>query len=156
MLKKILDHLEEFVGSIILMVMAAITFANVITRYFIFHALSFTEEITINFFVWIVMLGISIAYRQGGNLSMTFFYDMMPLRWKKFSFYFSTVLSVVFFVLLAFLGYMEVQDEIALNVTTESLGIPVVCYTIALPVFSILIIVRILQGAAATLRKNEF
>lgn len=156
MVKKILDHFEECIGSIILLVMATITFANVITRYFVYRAISFTEEITINFFVWIVLLGISIAYRQGSNLSMTFFYDLMPLRWKKFSFYLSTILSSVFFALLAYLGYIEVMDELALDVTTESLGISVVWYTIALPVFSVLIIIRILQGAAATLRKNEF
>ncbi len=156
MVKKILDHFEEFIGSIILLVMAAITFANVITRYFIYRAISFTEEITINFFVWIVLLGISIAYRQGANLSMTFFYDLMSLRWKNSLFICQQRSRLCFFGLLAYLGYIEVMDELALDVTTESLGISVVWYTLALPVFSVLIIIRILQGAAATLRKNEF
>lgn len=155
-MKKVFDHFEEIIGAIMLLVMAIITFANVVTRYVFHHAIAFTEEITINFFVWIVLLGISMAYRHGANLSMTFVYDMMSPKWRKFSFYFSTALSVLFFALLAYLGYIEVRDELALGVTTESLGISVVWYTIALPVLSILIIVRILQSAAMTLGNNEF
>ncbi len=156
MTKKILDHFEEILGSIILLVMAVITFANVITRYFIFHALSFTEEVTINMFVWLVMLGTAIAFKQNSHLSMTFIYDRFPPKWRKGFFFFSTGLSLLFFGLLAYLGYLEVRDEIDLGVTTESLAIPVYYYTIALPVFSVLICFRIAQSALETIRAGKF
>ena len=156
MAKKIFDNFEEILGSLILMVMAVITFANVITRYFIMRALAFTEEITINFFVWLVMLGTAIAFKKGSNLSMTLLYDLLPKRGRKLCFILGTALSLVFFGLLAWLGYIEVMDEIDLNVTTESLDIPVYYYTIALPVFSVLIFVRIAQAALATIRRNEY
>ena len=156
MMKKILDHFEEILGSIILMVMAVITFANVITRYFIFHALSFTEEVTINMFVWLVMLGTAIAFKKNAHLSMTFIYDRFPPKWRKSFFFFSTFLSFGFFALLAYLGYIEVCDEIDLGVTTESLAIPVCYYTIAVPVFSILICIRIAQSALKTIRAGKY
>jgi TRAP-type C4-dicarboxylate transport system permease small subunit len=41
-------------------------------------------------------------------------------------------------------------------VTTESLAIPVYFYTVATPLVSALIVIRILEAAAATLRKNEY
>ncbi len=156
MAQKIFDHFEEILGSLILMVMAVITFANVITRYFIFQALAFTEEVTINLFVWLVMLGTAIAFKKGTNLSMTFIYDLLPRKGKKACFFIGTIMSLVFFALLAYLGYLEVVDEIDLEVTTESLAIPVYYYTIALPVFSVLIFVRIVQAALATIRRNEY
>jgi TRAP-type C4-dicarboxylate transport system permease small subunit len=136
--------------------MAVITFANVVTRYFIFYALAFTEEVTINLFVWLVMLGTAIAFKKGANLSMTFLYDKLPLKGKKFCFYASAGMSLVFFALLAYLGSIQVMDEIDLSVTSSSLAIPVYYYTIALPVFSALIFIRILQASLATIRKNEF
>lgn len=156
MAKKFFNHFEEILGSVILMVMAVITFANVITRYFIFRALAFTEEVTINLFVWLVMLGTAIAFKKGTNLSMTLLYEALPKGGKKACFYFATALSLFFFGLLAYLGYIEVMDEIDLGVITESLAIPVYVYTIALPVFSVLIVIRILQAAAETVRRNEY
>ena len=156
MVKKLFDNFEELLGSLILIVMAVVTFANVSTRYFIFYALSFTEEITIYLFVWLVMLGTAIAFKKGANLSMTFLYDKLPRKGKKFCFYVSAGMSLVFFGLLAYLGYVQVMDEIDLAVTSPSLAIPIYYYTIALPVFSALIFIRVLQATMETLRKNEF
>jgi TRAP-type C4-dicarboxylate transport system permease small subunit len=156
MVKKVFDNFEELLGSIILIVMAVITFANVITRYFIFYALAFTEEVTINFFVWLVMLGTAIAFKKGAHLKMTFLYDKMPLKGRKMCFYVGTALSLTFFALLAYLGYIQVRDEIDLAVTSPSLAIPVYYYTFALPVFSVLIFIRIVQATLEVLRKNEF
>jgi hypothetical protein len=61
MLKKLWDHFEELVGAVMLMIMVSIAFINVVTRYFIKYPLSFTEEIEVNLFVWLVMLGTSMA-----------------------------------------------------------------------------------------------
>jgi len=51
---------------------------------------------------------------------------------------------------------VEVIDEIALDVTTESLDIPVWIYTIATPVFSVLIILRLLQHSIQTYKEHQF
>lgn len=65
-------------------------------------------------------------------------------------------LGTVFFVVLAYLGYLEVRDEIALSVTTESLGIPVYIYTIATPVLSVLIIIRMFQAAVKQIHAGKY
>ena len=56
----------------------------------------------------------------------------------------------------ASLGAIEVIDEIELNVSSESLDIPVWLYTIATPLFSALIIVRILQRTVEDIQKQNF
>ncbi|NLL36717.1 MAG: TRAP transporter small permease [Fretibacterium sp.] len=156
MLKKLWDHLEEILGAFILMVMAVITFANVLTRYLITYPLAFTEEITINMFVWIVLLGTAIAFRQNAHLAMSFFYDLMPRPIKKFFFLISTLMSLTFFALLIWLGSIQIWDEYSLGVTSPSLAIPAWLYSIAVPVFSALIIFRILQAARATVRDQSW
>lgn len=58
---------------------------------------------------------------------------------------FGVVCSIAFFAALVYLGSIEVWDEFSLNVSSESLDIPVWLYTMATPLFSLLIIVRIIQ-----------
>ena len=52
---------EDILGSIMLAVMVTITFLNVIVRYCTNFSFAWTEEITINFFVWVVLLGTARA-----------------------------------------------------------------------------------------------
>ena len=156
MLQKLCDNFEELLGSIVLSIMAVVTVANVFTRYVITYPLAFTEEITVSQFVWLVMLGASMGFRHNAHLAMTFFYDFLPLSLKKACFYIGTGLSIVFFLLLTWFGAIQVMEELQLGVTTDALAIPACCYSVAIPVFSVLIIVRIVQAARQTLRARAF
>lgn len=156
MIAKFFDHFEEILGSILVAVMVTISFVNVITRYFIRMSLSWSEEITVNLFVWVVMLGTAIAFKKGSHLGMEFIYERFPDRIKKILFLLSAILSIAFFVVLGWLGAIEVKDEIDLCVITESLAIPVWYYTIAIPVFSVLVVFRILQNVVKSLRDHTY
>lgn len=57
----------------------------------------------------------------------------------------SFVCSEVFFMALCYYGYIEVCDEVDLNVVSESLAIPVWLYTISVPLVSFIIMIRIFQ-----------
>lgn len=156
MLAKFIDHFEEILGSFLVAVMVTISFVNVITRYFIKMSLSWSEEITVNLFVWVVLLGTSIAFKKGAHLGMEFLYERFPARWKKLLFILSCAMSVAFFVMLGWLGALEVKDEVDLCVITETLAIPVWYYTAAVPVFSGLIVARIIQNMRQVLRDRSF
>jgi TRAP-type C4-dicarboxylate transport system permease small subunit len=136
--------------------MVSVTFVNVVTRYVIVYPLAWTEEITVSMFVWIVLLGTSIAFRKNAHLAMTFIYDFMPLPLKKVSLLIANAMCVFFFTLLVWLGSVQVLDEIDLNVTSEALAIPTAVYSAGIPVFSVLIIVRILQSCRDTMRNNSY
>ncbi|MDR2179530.1 MAG: TRAP transporter small permease [Synergistaceae bacterium] len=156
MFRKICDHFEEIVGAFFLAVMVSVTFANVVTRYVIIYPLAWTEEITVSMFVWIVLLGTSIAFRRNAHLAMTFIYDFMPLSLKKVSFLIANTMCVVFFSLLTWLGSIQVLDEMDLGVTSEALAIPTAIYSAGIPVFSVLIIVRILQSCRDIVRDGSY
>ena len=55
----------------------------------------------------------------------------------------SALLSVVFFATLAYYGVLEVMDEIAMNAMTEAIELPMWWFTIAMPICSVLIILRV-------------
>ena len=154
MLRFLGDHFEELLGSALLAVMAVIAFVNVIVRYCTSFSFAWTEEMTVNFFVWVVLLGTARVFRTGGHLGMTLFYDTLPRPVRHLCQWIGIVVCVVFFGALAYAGALEVLDEMSLEVTSESLGIPVWWYPIATPLFSLLVIVRMLQRSLADLRPD--
>ena len=68
MLRFLGAHFEELLGSVLLAIMATIAFINVIVRYCTSFSFAWTEEMTVNFFVWVVLLGTARAFRTGGHL----------------------------------------------------------------------------------------
>lgn len=154
---KYLDrHFEELLGAVLLAAMVSIAFINVIVRYCTNLSFSASEELTVNLFVWIVLLGVSRAFREKTNFSMSVVYALCSKSIRVWLYCFAVICSIAFFVWLAWLGAVEVWDEYELNVSSESLDIPVWIYTMATPLFSALIVVRILQRALFDLRRNEF
>lgn len=145
MLRFLNAHFEDILGSILLAIMAAIAFINVIVRYCTSFSFAWTEEITINFFVWVTMLGTAKAFHDGNHLAMSIVYNSMSRTGKRICYILACALCLVFFGALAYTGTLEVIDEYELDAISESLGIPVWWYTIATPVFSLLIIFRMLQ-----------
>ena len=145
MLKNICDHIEELFGSILLAVMAVIAFMNVVTRYITNYSFAFTEEIVVNLFVWIILLGISYGYRTGSHLVMAFLYEHVPSGTQKTFLHLGNVLSIGFFLLLLYWSGLQVIDEYELQTRSDALEAPAWIYTMCMPLISVLIIFRILQ-----------
>ncbi|MDE5832919.1 MAG: TRAP transporter small permease [Desulfovibrio sp.] len=145
MLRFLETRFEEILGSILLAIMATIAFVNVIVRYCTSFSFAWTEEITVNFFVWITLLGAARAFRTGQHLAMNIVYQALPKNGRRACYVIGFIICLVFFGALFYTGVLEVIDEYDLDAISESLGIPVWLYTVATPLFSLLIIFRILQ-----------
>ncbi|MBQ8829051.1 MAG: TRAP transporter small permease [Burkholderiaceae bacterium] len=154
---KFLDqHFEELLGAILLAVMACIACINVFVRYCTNFSFSASEELTVNLFVWIVLLGTARAFRENSNFCMSLLYNAMPKSIRFGLYIFILLCSVAFFACLCWLGTIEVMDEFELNVSSESLAIPVWIYTMATPLFSALIVFRILQKAIEDIKNRTY
>lgn len=157
MLKKIFDHFEEVVGAFAIALMVTIAFLNVVTRYLPTGInMAFTEEITINMFVWVTLLGVSIAFRKNAHLAVTFFYDLAPANLRAVFTVIASLFGLAFFGVLAWLGAIQTWDEMDMGVTSDALAIPTWIYSIGVPVFSALIMVRIIQATVETLRERKY
>ncbi len=156
MLRFLNSRFEELLGAFLLALMACIAFINVIVRYCTNLSFSSSEELTVNFFVWIVLLGTARAFREGSNFTMSIVYNFTHGTARKAIYFFGVFCSIAFFVMLIYLGSIEVIDEFQLNVSSESLDIPVWLYTMATPLFSALIILRILQRVREDMTSGNF
>jgi TRAP-type C4-dicarboxylate transport system permease small subunit len=144
------DHL---LAALILFVMALIAFLNVVSRYFFHFSFAATEEITINLFVWLTVIGGGIAFERGGQLGMVTFYNLLPRPLKRASAVFSALLSAGLFLLVSLYMLQAIQDELTLfHAQSPGLGIPVWIYYAGVPVFSVFVFRGVWRGARLRLR----
>lgn len=152
-MKGLIDRLEEGVCVLLLAVMTVVAFINVITRYLIHFSLAFTEELVVSLFVWLTLVGTSIAFRQGSHLGFGFIVDRSPRALQRVSIWLGAALSIVLFGLLIYFGIGQIQTERMLGSTSEALAIPQWWYTLGIPVFSLIVIFRVIEGAIKADRK---
>jgi TRAP-type C4-dicarboxylate transport system permease small subunit len=142
-------RIDHWIVAILLFTMAAIAFINVLSRYLFHFSFAATEEITINLFVWVTVIGSGIAFERGGQLGMITLFRVFPLRLKKVVIVFGSALSAFLFLLVDIYMIQAIYEEISLfHATSAALGIPVWIYYIGVPVFSVFVFAGIYRDAS--------
>jgi TRAP-type C4-dicarboxylate transport system permease small subunit len=152
-MKHFVEQVEEGLLVLLMAVMTVVALVNVFTRYVIRFALAFTEEIVVSMFVWLTLVGTAIAFRQGSHLGFSFLVERCPKSLQRLSVWAAALLGVTLFGFLIYFGIGQIRSERMLGTTSESLAIPQWLYTAGIPVFSLLVIFRIIEGAIAADRK---
>jgi len=154
--KKTTFRLDEWIAAILLFAMAAIAFVNVLSRYFFHFSFAATEEITINFFVWLTLVGTGIAFERGSQLGMVTAFKRFPRTMKKAMVWASALLGTALFILVDVIMIQTIYSEITLfQSTSPALGIPVVTYYIGVPLLSVFVFIGIYRGAVSQLNSIE-
>jgi C4-dicarboxylate transporter DctQ subunit len=148
-----ITHLEEVLCAALLAIMSIITFANVFARYLLKYSFAFTEELVVSLFVWLTLLGAAIAFREQSHLGFSFITDRLPQKMQKFFLWLSAGLAASLFIFLIYFAIRQVGEEITLGITSSGIGVPQWWYTVGMPVWGFLVIVRVFQGAHRTSQK---
>jgi len=142
-------RIDHWIVAILLFTMAAIAFINVLSRYLLHFSFAATEEITINLFVWMTVIGSGIAFERGGQLGMVTLYNLFPKKFRKLVVLFSSALSAVLFILVDIYMLQAIYEELNLfHATSAALGIPVWIYYIGVPIFSVFVFAGIYRDAS--------
>lgn len=143
---------DHIIVAILFFIMAAIAFANILSRYLFHFSFAATEEITINLFVWMSVIGIGLAFERGGQLGMVTIFDRFPVTIKKSVIVFSSLLAAMLFIVVDTYMIKAIYYELALfNATSAALGIPIWIYYIGVPVLSIFVFTGIYRDAVKRL-----
>lgn len=148
-----LDRLEEGACVVLLAVMTGVAFVNIVTRYVVRYSLAFTEEIVVSLFVWLTLLGASIAFREGLHLGFTYLVERCPRPVQRASVWLAAALGLALFVAVIGFGIGQIQNERMLGTTSEALALPQWLYTAGIPVIGVLILGRIVHGAVRADRR---
>lgn len=142
---KVFDYIEEGLIALSLLVMVAINFGNVLSRYILHASWSFSEELMVILFVYNSFLGASLAYRRGAHLGFTMLTDALHGPSKRAVVVFSTVLTLALMGLLAWYGAEMVGGQMEYNQRTPALGLPESLAGMSVPLGALLISFRVIQ-----------
>lgn len=95
-----IDTVEETVIAVLLGLMTAVTFANVIARYVFNHNILWALEITVFMFGWLVLLGASYAVKKNAHLGVDVIVNLLPERPRRTLALISVAVCLIFTLLL--------------------------------------------------------
>lgn len=145
MIRTVWDNLEEGALCLLLFFMVTITFVTVVTRYVFAFPLSYIDQLVPNMFVWVTFLGASAAVKRRAHLGLSLLYDLSsPLGRAALD---AAILlgCGAFFLGTAVYGAKIVSLQMENRLTT-SLGYPSWFVGLAVPVGSVLFVVRAVEA----------
>ena len=155
--KKIMGGIAEFekiVLSVILVFVTVITFANVVVRKLSDSQFAWTEELVINLFVLMIMMGCALCAREGSLISLSLVFDRLKVRGKKVFVAIITVANTVLWVLLLKTGIDKVLSQMHSGKLTSSLGWPEWMFTIFLPIGAVFLVLHTIEFCVDVMAGN--
>lgn len=136
--------IEDWLTVIVMALLALITFANVLVRYFTSQSFAWTEEISIFLMIVLALVAGSAAVARNRQIRIEYFADNGP-EWRQRALArFGALTVFLLFVIIAVLSARVVYDDIKFGETSPGIGVPIWWYTIWMPVMSIAIAGRAL------------
>lgn len=146
---------EEIVQSVILVVVTALVFTNVCVRYLSDGQFAWTDELVINLFVLLIMMGCALCVREGSLITLSLVFDMIGLKGKKVLVGITTVVNMTFWVILLKTGIDKVLNQMASGKQTPSLLWPEWVFTIFLPIGTVFLILHSIEYCIDFMTKKE-
>ncbi len=131
--------------AIMIAIMAIVNFLQVVFRYVIQGSLPWSEELLRFLFVWTTFLGASIGVRKGAHLGLSALVDLLPRGPRKIINLIVFAICAGFCGLIAALGYSVVAMQIAYNVRSSAMAIPMWWGTIIIPISFIIMILHLVN-----------
>lgn len=139
-MKFFINYLEKiitFLASASILGIVVIVFLNVVMRYIFNTGLTWSDEVSVNLFVWFIFLGGILAAIEKMHLKVDIFTNLFNQKNQKNQKIFTIVANI--FVLLA-MGILLVggiaQVEVSNNNISSATGIPFSWITVSMVVFA--------------------
>jgi TRAP-type C4-dicarboxylate transport system permease small subunit len=131
--------IEDWLTVIVMALLALITFANVLVRYFTSQSFAWTEEFSVFLMIVLSLVAGSAAVARNAHIRIEYFSDNGPPARQRALARFGALMVFVLFALVAVLSVRVVYDDIRFGETSPGIGVPQWWYTIWLPVLSVAI-----------------
>ncbi|MEG0003839.1 MAG: TRAP transporter small permease [Comamonas sp.] len=137
-------RIEDWLTVIIMAALALITFANVLVRYLTNSSFAWTEEISVFLMILLAMVAGSAAVARDQHIRIEYFSHGGTVQRRRRLARLGAVLVALLFTLIAVLSLRVVWDDFRFDETSPGIGVPQWWYSMWLPVFSALIVLRAL------------
>lgn len=138
------------VGGLILAVMTAAVFFQVLMRFAGISALDGIDEVPRYLFVWLVMIGAASAMYRNEHTVLDYFVNLLPQRGRALVSAFVSIVGIIFFAYLIKLSWVLVPN--AQYQTSPGLELPLGYVFAAIPIGAALIIIPMLRNVINAVR----
>jgi TRAP-type C4-dicarboxylate transport system permease small subunit len=136
--------IEDWLTVIVMGLLALITFANVLVRYFSDQSFAWTEEFSVFLMIVLALVAGSASVARNRQIRIEFFADSgSPARQRGLA-RFGAIMVFLLFAMIAVLSSRVVWDDFRYGETSPGIGVPQWWYTIWLPIMSVAIAGRAL------------
>lgn len=149
------NHLEELIVAIALILMTAITFVNVISRYFLHASLAFTEELTTNMFVVLTLFGSAIGVRRGAHLGLSILTDALSKKAQRAVAFIGNGLSAILYLVIVKHSINMIKTQFTSQQISPALGIPQWLLSLTIPIGCLLLALHFVLLMMAQIRGDS-
>lgn len=144
--------IERGLAAAAMGILALITFANVVARYFTNFSFAFTEEISVFLMVVMAFLGASAAFAQDRHIRMTFIVERIPRAAARRIEFGTLACGIALFGWLTGLSALYAYDTWRFEETSPGIGVPVWIYWVWMPILTGAIALRLAGRLARVAR----
>jgi TRAP-type C4-dicarboxylate transport system permease small subunit len=137
-------RIEDWLTVIVMALLALITFANVLVRYFTSSSFAWTEEISVFLMIVLALVAGSAAVARDMHIRIEWFAEGGSFARRRALARFGALMVALLFGAIAVLSVRVVWDDYRFEETSPGIGVPQWWYSAWLPVFSALITWRAL------------
>ncbi len=146
-MKKILDGLTKVLSWCVILLVGgsvAVTALNVFFRFVLNNPLMWAEQIARYMFIYIIMLGLPVAYRGGGMIAFDLLVTRFPVKVQQILTAVGNALTCAF---LAYYGYQGIQLVIrgGAKLTSGVIKMPIGYLYAAQPICAFLMLIVALE-----------
>ncbi|OOF65602.1 TRAP transporter large permease subunit [Rodentibacter sp. Ppn85] len=150
---KIFNKLEEWIGGALFLIIFCILIAQIISRQVFQSPLIWSEELAKLLFVYVGMLGISVAIRKQDHVYIDFLTNLMPVKVRKLS---NTFVQLIIFACIFFFIHFGIRTFTNASFPIDALGgISEKWIFAALPVVAALMMIRFFQAQAQNFKEDR-
>ena len=133
-----LDKFLAFITASAMAVIVLLVFINVAMRYVLNSGLTWSEEIAVNLFVWVIFLGAILAALENSHIKVDLLTSRLSVKMQKV-FLVIANMCVLFSMGILIRGGIDVVDVTQRNVSAAT-GIPFSYISVSLVVFAVAIV----------------
>lgn len=154
-MKSMVEYLEDYFCSAILLGMTILTCINVFARYIFKSSMPFVEELTSLGLVIISLTGAAIAAKRGAHLGLTLLTDFLSEKMQKNLIVLGDILGAIFGAVMLYYGTQMALQEYILGQTTAGMQWPEWLFGMFIPISGAVLMIRYLQLAVKILRRKD-
>ncbi|MCF6094839.1 TRAP transporter small permease [Microaerobacter geothermalis] len=145
-----MNEVMKHILNLLLFVMVIVVFAQVLIRYIFDQPLAWSEELARYILVWITFLGAAYAMSKKAHVGVEIVVKLFPKNFQKIVTVLSALLSLFFFGMMIYQGYLFVERTMAQ--TSAVLQLPMGGVYFVIPLSGVLISINLIYYVIQELR----